>query len=72
MSLLDCPYDSETCLWVIRSAWLPTTCQRCRERPVAALVDLGDHEHLSFAMTRYVCNECAKHYIKLPKNGGDL
>lgn len=66
MSLLDCPYDPETGLWVIRSARLPTTCQRCHIYHVTSLVDLGDH-NAGLDMTRYLCDECMKHYIKLPK-----
>jgi len=71
VSLLDCPYDSETCLWVIRSAWMPTLCQRCNARPVTAWVELGDH-NAGLDITRYLCSECTKHYIKLPKKEGDL
>lgn len=71
MSLLDCPYDPETGLWVIRSAWMPPTCQRCEARPVTALVELGDH-NADIDVVKYVCDECMKHYIKLPKKEGDL
>ena len=66
MSLMDCPFDDETGLWVIRSAWLPTTCQRCNCYAPSALVELGDH-NAGLDMTKYLCNECMKHYIKLPK-----
>lgn len=66
MSLYNCPFDPETGLWVLRSAWMPTMCQRCEKRPVTALVELGDH-NAELDITRHVCRECALHYMELPK-----
>ena len=66
MSLLDCPYDPEMGLWVIRSAWMPKMCRRCQLRPVTAFVELGDH-NAGISETKYLCNECMKNYIGLPK-----
>ena len=69
MSLLDCPFDPETGLWVIRSAWTLTMCDPCDrcQRPTSrARIELGDAD-TGISETKYVCEECAKYYIKLPK-----
>ena len=65
MSLLDCPYDDETGLWVVSSRWI-TQCARCGNGIVAGQVTLADH-NAGTEEHRWVCMSCAKHYIKLQK-----